>query len=207
VATVEVEQGKRLAESLVKQLTGGDRIRARRMREDFWEFDPTHKIWLAANHKPVIRGQDHAIWRRIRLVPFTVKIADDQKDKTLPDKLKAELPGILAWAVRGCLEWQSLGLAEPDEVQEAVKTYQAEMDTIGAFLRDCCLLKPGRPDVKTQSSVLHGAFCRWSGEPLTQKAFSERLSELGYTKKMGGDGAMYWLGIGLIVTPESGRTL
>jgi putative DNA primase/helicase len=200
VATIEVESGKRLAEALVKQLTGGDRIRARRMREDFWEFEPTNKIWLAANHKPLIRGQDYAIWRRIKLIPFTVKIADEKKDPTLPEKLKGELPGILAWAVRGCQEWQRIGLAEPAEVTQAVHAYQAEMDTIGQFLRDCCVLRPERADIKTQSSILHEAFCKWSGDyNVSQKAFSERLLELGYTKKEGGDGRMYWLGIGLIV--------
>ncbi len=200
VTTIEVESGKRLAEALVKQLTGGDRIRARRMREDFWEFEPTHKIWLAANHKPVIRGQDHAIWRRIRLIPFTVKIPDEKKDPTLFDKLKGELPGVLAWAVRGCQEWQRIGLAEPAEVTQAVHAYQAEMDTIGQFLKDCCFLRPGRTDIKAQSSVLHEAFCKWSGDySVSQKAFSERLLELGYSKKAGGDGRMYWLEIGLIV--------
>jgi P4 family phage/plasmid primase-like protien len=105
VASVEVEDGRRLAESLVKQLTGGDRIKARRMREDFWEFAPTHKVFLAANHKPVVRGTDHAIWRRIKLVPFDVVIPKGEQDSRLPKKLRAELPGILAWAVHGCLEW------------------------------------------------------------------------------------------------------
>jgi putative DNA primase/helicase len=206
VATIEVESGKRLAEALVKQLTGGDPIRARRMREDFWEFIPTHNIWLAANHKPLIRGQDYAIWRRIKLIPFTVKIPDEKKDPTLSDKLKAELPGILAWAVRGCQEWQRIGLAEPAEVTQAVHAYQAEMDTIGQFLRDCCFLRPERTEIKAQSSVLHEAFCKWSGDnSVTQKAFSERLLELGYTKKAGGDGRMYWLGIGLIVGVKGDR--
>jgi putative DNA primase/helicase len=95
VATVEVDHGARLSEALVKLLTGGERVRARRMHENFWEFDPTHKFWLAANHKPIIRGTDDAIWRRPRLIPFTVKIPAEKKDTTLPEKLKAELPGIL----------------------------------------------------------------------------------------------------------------
>jgi putative DNA primase/helicase len=204
VVTVEAEQGKRLAESFVKQLTGGDKIRARRMREDFWEFEPTHKIWLAGNHKPLIRGQDHAIWRRIRLIPFTVKIPGEKKDTALPDRLKAELPGILAWTTRGCLEWQRIGLAEPDEVIETTKTYQAEMDTIRQFLRDCCVLKPNRSDVRTKSSVLHEAYCKWSSEYSTPHAFAARLLELSYTKKMGGDGCIYWLGIALMVDGKNG---
>jgi P4 family phage/plasmid primase-like protien len=203
VSTVEVESGKALAESLVKQLTGGERVRARRMREDFWEFDPTHKIWLAANHKPLIRGTDHAIWRRIRLIPFTVRIPDDKVDKGLAQKLQTELPGILRWAVTGCLDWQQQGLNEPPEVRAATESYRAEMDLIGQFLQDCCLLKPGREDIKTQSSRLYKAFCKWGSESMTQTAFSTRLTEMGYTKKIGGDGAMYWLGIGLVVTADS----
>jgi len=110
VSCVEAGEGRRLAEALVKELTGGDRVRARRMREDFWEFSPSHKIWLAANHKPVVRGTDHAIWRRIKLVPFTVTIPDHQQDRDLPNKLKGELSGILNWAVMGCTEWQAEGL-------------------------------------------------------------------------------------------------
>ena len=103
IAALETEQGRKLNEVLVKELTGGDPIRARRMREDFWEFWPTHKVFLATNHKPVITGTDHAIWERIRLIPFTVTIPRDRQDTMLADKLKAELAGILAWAVQGCL--------------------------------------------------------------------------------------------------------
>ena len=112
ISAIETEQGRKLNEVLVKELTGGDPIRARRMREDFWEFRPTHKVFLATNHKPVITGTDHAIWERIRLIPFTVTIPKEQRDTTLPDKLLAELPGILAWAVQGCLTWQQEGLGE-----------------------------------------------------------------------------------------------
>jgi P4 family phage/plasmid primase-like protien len=206
VATIEVEAGKRMAESLVKQLTGADRIRARRMREDFWEFDPSHKIWLASNHLPVIRGRDYAIWRRIRLVPFVVTIDDEKKDPKLLEKLKGELVGILAWSVKGCLEWQRSGLAEPAEITQATQDYKAEMDVVGQFLKDCCLIKPGRSDIKTNTTALHNAFLRWSGDStMTLKAFGDALQELGYTKKMGGDGRLYWLGIGLIVQAEDDR--
>jgi P4 family phage/plasmid primase-like protien len=209
VATVEIEQGKALAEALVKQLTGGEKVRARRMREDFWEFPPTHKLWLAANHKPVIRGTDHAIWRRIKLVPFTVTFVDEpqdeherKKDLTISTQLRAELPGILRWAVEGCIAWQKQGLDEPKSVTEAVDEYRLEMNSIGQFLQDCCYVPmPLREDIKTQSSRLHEAYLRWSGEHnITQTAFSTKLTEMGYRKKMGGDGRNYWLGIGLVVT-------
>ena len=99
-----------MAEVPMKQVTGGDPIRARKLFKDFFQFLPTHKIILAANHKPVVSGTDHAVWRRIKLVPFVVTIPEEAKDKVLPEKLKAEVPGILAWAVRGCLDWQRGGL-------------------------------------------------------------------------------------------------
>jgi putative DNA primase/helicase len=102
VASIEVEDGRKLAEGLVKQLTGGDRVKARRMRENFWEFEPTHTVFMAVNHKPIVKGTDLGIWRRIRLIPFTETIAPADQDKQLPEKLRAELPGVLAWAVEGC---------------------------------------------------------------------------------------------------------
>src|SRR5690606_13257700 len=113
VFTVETDEGRRLDEATVKELVGGDRVRARRMRENFFESQPTHKIILATNHKPKVHGTDFAIWRRLQLVPFGVKFEGERKDKTLPAKLLAELPGILAWCVRGCLEWQERGLGPP----------------------------------------------------------------------------------------------
>lgn len=119
VVATETDDGRRLAEGAVKQLTGSDKVLARRMREDFWEFDPTHKVLLATNHKPEVRGTDHAIWRRLRLIPFDIVIPDAEQDKMLPKKLEAELKGILAAAVQGCLEWQRLGLGLPDEVKQA----------------------------------------------------------------------------------------
>src|SRR5262249_33239769 len=153
-ATIETEEGKRMAEALMKQLTGGDKVRARKVFKDFFEFEPSHKIILAANHKPTIHGTDHGVWRRIKLVPFTVTIPDKEKDKTLPDKLKAELAGILAWAVRGCLDWQRFGMAEPVEVREATTRYQAEQDSVQGFLNECCTR---HPDAKVNSSALLAA--------------------------------------------------
>jgi putative DNA primase/helicase len=109
VATIETEEGKRMAESLMKQLTGGDRMRARAMRQDFFEFPQTWKIFLAANHKPVIRGTDLATWRRIKLVPFNVTIPEAERDEGLAHKLKNERPGVLSWAVAGCVEIHRAG--------------------------------------------------------------------------------------------------
>jgi putative DNA primase/helicase len=198
VSSVEVEEGKRLAEVLVKQLTGGDRVRARRMREDFWEFAPTHKVFLAANHKPVIRGTDHAIWRRIKLIPFEVTIPDDQQDKKLPEKLRNEFSGILRWAVEGCLEWKRHGLGEPDEVRLATAGYRAEMDLIGAFIAECCVVNAA---CAAKASDLYGCYSKWAeqnGEhPMAQRNFGLRLSERGFERKRGTGGSYWWNGIGL----------
>lgn len=194
VATIETEQGKRLAEALMKQLTGGDRIRARRMRQDFFEFLPTHKIFLAANHKPTIRGTDYGVWRRIKTVPFTVTIPDEEKDKDLPAKLHGELPGILNWALTGCRAWQRNGLGEPDEVRQATAAYRAEQDAVQGFLAESCHLYR---EAKTKASALFDAYQRWSGDRImTPRAFGDRLREKGYESKRGHGGAYFWHGIG-----------
>ncbi|MCC6621991.1 MAG: DNA primase [Deltaproteobacteria bacterium] len=133
VTCAEIEESDSFDEALVKDLTGGEPVKARRMREDFWEFKPTHKLFIAGNHKPKVRGTDDGIWRRIRLVPFTVTIPDEQKDKGLPAKLETEAPGILAWAVRGCLEWQAQGLGDPPAVLAATAEYRKDSDTLGSF--------------------------------------------------------------------------
>ncbi len=181
VATIETEEGKRIAEALMKQVTGGDPIRARKMFKDFFEFFPTHKIILAANHKPVVRGTDYAVWRRIKLVPWTVTIPEAEKDKHLPDKLKTELPGILQWAIRGCLDWQREGLAEPEEVTQATAAYQAEQDTVQDFVNSCC---NRHPEAKAQSSALLAAYLAWSGDKvMTAPAFRKRLENMGFESK------------------------
>lgn len=178
VASVEVEDGRRLAEALVKQLTGGDRVKARFMRGDFFEFNPTHKVLLAANHKPPIEGTDRAIWRRIKLIPFDVTIPDAEKDERLPEKLRAELPRILAWAVRGCLAWQRDGLGEPDEVRRATQEYRQEMDVLAAFIEERCVI---HKDATAPAAALWDAWKDWaetSNEEVgTQKRFGGRLGE------------------------------
>ncbi len=181
----EIGAGRSLDEVTVKQLTGGDKIRARRMREDFWEFSPTHHIWIAANHKPIVRGTDEAIWRRILLVPFEVTIPEAERDPKLLDSLAAEMPGILAWAVGGCEQWlQQGGLHPPDAVLLATKEYQDEMDVVGGFVGECCKVHQG---ASTPASVLYAAYQAWaaanSEEPVNQKTFGVRLTERGHQRK------------------------
>jgi putative DNA primase/helicase len=180
VACIETEEGRRMAEALVKELTGGDRVRARRMREDFWEFVPTHHIWLVSNHKPVITGTDHGIWRRIKLIPFNVVIPDAEQDKKLPAKLAAELPGILNWAIAGCLDWQQNGMREPEIVQAATSEYSSEMDEVGQFIDQYCELG----NFIESARALFEAFQKaMPDSSITQRSFGDRLREKGFLNR------------------------
>lgn len=138
VTSSEPNEGVRMDEGLVKQLTGGDKVTARFLYGKEFEFTPEFKLWLATNHKPIIRGTDDGIWRRMNLIPFTVAIPDHKKDKNLKYKLKSESIGILNWIVDGCLMWQKEGLKRPAIVEEASKEYREEMDVTAAFINDCC---------------------------------------------------------------------
>ena len=183
VASIEVDEGKRLAEALVKQLTGGDPMKARFMRQDFFQFEPTFKLFLAANHKPVIRGTDWAIWRHVKLIPFTVTIPEAEQDKSLGEKLRAELPGILAWAVAGCLAWQREGLSVPDAVKKATEAYRAESDTLGQFLAECTTIEGA--NLQAQAGPLFEAYKQWcaanSEHELTRVSFGRQLVDAALT--------------------------
>jgi putative DNA primase/helicase len=200
VATIETEEGQRVAEALTKQLTGGDKVTARRMRQDFFSFTPTHKIIMAANHKPRIQGRDYAVWRRIKLVPFEASISEEAKDKRLVEKLKAEFPGILAWAVRGCLEWQKHGLGEPDEIRQATTAYQAEQDLLAAFIGEVCFV---HPTARVQVKVFHEQYQDWTGDKFTsRKALSELMRGKGYATQEGAGHRTFYVGIGIPETEK-----
>lgn len=206
VVAVEGDAGKRIAESLVKQLTGGDVVTARFLYQEQFEFLPTFKLVLVTNHKPVIRGTDHAMWRRIRLVPFTVTIPPEEQDRDLPRKLRAELPGILRWAVDGYLAWQHEGLGMPDEVRDATEAFRAEMDVLGDFLAERCILAD---DGEVSARLLYEAYLGWSHEagekPLTKKAFGLRLAEKG-PAPFRTNAERGWRGVGLRdVTHDASR--
>ena len=199
VSAVEIESGRRMAEVLIKQMTGGDRLKARFLYSENFEFKPEFKIFLAANHKPVIQGTDTAIWRRIRLIPFTVQIPETEQDRKLPEKLKAELPGILNWAIEGCINWQDHGLAPPKEVKAATQEYREEMDTLADFLAECCIVDTG---ASALASILYKKYTAWaddSGEkkPFSQKVFGTALAERGFERGRATGGPTLWKGIGV----------
>lgn len=197
VAAVETEEGQRLAESLVKQITGQDTIAARFLYGEHFEFVPAFKLWLAANHKPVIRGDDYAIWRRIHLVPFTVQIPEGEKDKALPDKLVTELPGILNWALTGCRAWKAHGLLPPEEVKAATAEYRREMDVMQDFLDACCVVTP---KASVGSTPLYTAYRKWAEEtghyPMSQTRFGRKIAERGIEKR--NTPRVEYLGLGLL---------
>lgn len=205
VASVEVEEGKRLAEVLLKQMTGGDRLKGRKMKQDFFEFAPTHKVFLAANHKPIIKGTDTAIWRRILLIPFTVTIPEEEVDRDLPDKLHAERGGILRWLVEGCLEWQRDGLKPPKAVRAATEAYRSEMDTLAAFLADCCTVASNTKGGATALYAAYKGWCEANGERYDQqRVFASGLAERGFeSRRSGPRGAVEWHGLGLRDDPQS----
>jgi putative DNA primase/helicase len=138
VTASETEENRRWAEARIKALTGGDKISARFMRQDFFEFTPQFKLLIAGNHKPGLRSVDEAIKRRFHLIPFTVTIPAAERDPDLSDKIKAEWPGILSWMIEGCLEWQRIGLAPPATVSNATAEYLKAEDTIGCWIDDRC---------------------------------------------------------------------
>src|SRR5690606_21040553 len=150
--------GRKLAESLVKQLTGGDRVRARRLYANSFEFVPTFKVLLASNHKPGISGTDNGIWRRIKMIPFTVAVPEAQQDRGLFEKLQAELPGILNWCLAGCLDWQRQGLNPPAEVKRATSGYREDSDPIAAFLEEQVTFD--NPQARTQARTLYESYQR-----------------------------------------------
>ena len=199
VASIEVEEGKHLAEGLVKQLTGGDRVAARFMKENFFQYVPTAKLVIVCNHRPRIRGTDWAIWRRIRIVGFNIVIPDEKQDKRIIEKLRPEFPGILAWAVRGCLAWQHEGLEPPPEVTNLTAEYRCESDSVGRFLDETCVMAPAASIGK---GALLDAYQNWAkkeGEPpMSGKAFTGRMRERGFDEGKTGSRGHFWIGVGLL---------
>lgn len=182
VFVAETDEGRRFAESTMKRLTGGDTIRARRMRQDFIEFTPSHTPILVTNHLPAVSGDDPAIWRRIRVVPFEVVITPEGRDPELPERLQLAADEILTWAIDGWREYQAGGLAEPDAVRKATHEYQSDSDAVGRFIEDECVT--GSPALKATTSQLFEGWHSWRGREgapeMSRKAFGQALDRHGY---------------------------
>lgn len=196
VAVIESAENQRLNEKLISQVTGRDRVTARSLYQEAFEFTPQFKLFYACNHLPKITSQNMAMWRRIRHIPFAVTIPESERDLHLDTKLYAELPGILAWAVRGCLEWQRLSLAPPEAVRQATEAYRHEQDLVQRFLDDACHLLPA---LETKAGALFSGFRQWCKEnnerDLSMKEFGKRLDAMGYQKRV--SNGTFWHGIGL----------
>lgn len=201
----ETDQGRRLAEGTVKRLTGGDKIKARRMREDFWEFTPSHLLIMLTNHRPTVRGDDEGIWRRLRLVPFEVQIPPQERDPLLSERLAAEVDGILAWMVAGLTAWREQGLSEPAGVQDATADYRAESDVFGSFLEQQCHIGP---HYWVYASDLFSAWtqhCKAENvDAGSQTAFGKRLTERGFESAK--RSRAIWRGLALMDESEEGSS-
>lgn len=207
VSADESDDGRRLAEGLVKKLTGGNPIQARRMHENFYVFYPTHHLWYAANHKPEIRDMSPGMWKRIKLIPFEVCFDDGlpggrRPDLELESKLMGESSGILNWMLQGCREWQAEGLSEPEAVRKAVKNYRSEMDVIGWFVDERCVSAVG---IKTKLQDIYADYKWWceqaSIKPMGVRKFSSCLEDLGF-KTSKSNSTVWKFGVRLKTTAE-----
>jgi putative DNA primase/helicase len=205
VSAIETDQGRRLNEGLVKAVTGGDLIKARFLHRNFFTYRPQFKLWFSTNHKPNVRGSDIGIWRRIYLIPFTVFIPKSERDKSLPDKLRAEAPGILAWAVRGCREWQKLGLGTSGAIDCAIEEYKTEQDTVQSWIQDNCILDAPDLTLRASNADLLKSYTEWARanheNQISGKELGYRLAALGLTP-FKSHGKRGWAGIRLI-DPDS----
>ena len=181
VTTTETEEGRSRAESRIKQVTGGDVIPARFMRQDFFEYRPAFKLVIAGNHKPSLRSVDEAIRRRFHLIPFAVTIPPDERDAELTEKLKAEWPAILAWLIEGCLDWQRESVRPPQAVRKATEAYLSAEDSLATWIEDKC---ERRADAWELSTTLFSSWNTWAnaaGEISGgRKQFAQALETRGF---------------------------
>lgn len=181
VTAVETEQGRRWAEAKIKAITGGDRVKARFMRQDFFEFTPQFKLLTVGNHKPGLRSVDEAMRRRMNLLPFTVTIPAAERDPYLSERLRAEWPGILAWAIQGCLAWQRNGLQPPAAVRAATDDYLSAEDALGTWLEERCHTTEAAWESAGRLFADWTGWANRAGEFVgSQKQFSQKLLDRGY---------------------------
>jgi putative DNA primase/helicase len=184
VTASESQEGVTLNEALVKNATGDDTLTARFLNREYFDFLPAFKIWIQTNHRPVIRGTDNGIWRRICLIPFEVTIPKDERDKMLKHKLRAEAPGILRWCLEGASKWIAEGLKPPAEVDAANAAYRSDMDVAQAWIDECCVTGPGAGP--TQFKFLYASYRNWCTEngmhAHKSKWLAQQLESKGYPK-------------------------
>jgi putative DNA primase/helicase len=205
VKAAESQRQAILDEAVIKEITGQDSIAVRFLFKEQFTYFPTYKIWLTTNHRPTISGTDDAIWRRIRLIPFNRQFTGKDRDPRLREKLEMELSGILAWAVRGCLEWQRVGLGNAPQVEAATLNYRRESDHFGRFLTDCCT---DRTRDQASGQEVFDAYVKWCAEhgerPESNNVFAQALADRGMKKKRTKKGVVY-TGIGLRPTAKRAK--
>jgi putative DNA primase/helicase len=186
VTSIETEKNRRWAEKKITNLTGGDPISARFMRQDFFTFVPVFKLIIAGNHKPTLKTVNEAIKRRINFVPFTVTIPEAERDKDLAEKLKAEWPGILQWMIEGCLLWRRDGLDQPQAVKDATANYLSDQDTLGQWIEECCDAEPGNKFKFESVTNLYESWCAYANrqeiEPGSKIAFGDEMEGKGFER-------------------------
>lgn len=194
VTSEEPTEGVRLNEGLLKQLTGGSKVTCRFLYGDEFEYSPEFKIWIATNHKPVIRGTDVGIWRRIKLIPFEVNIPKEKVDKLLKYRLRKEFPQILRWAVEGCIKWQQEGIEEPEKVRGAVKEYKQEMDILASFVEQCIEIDYTAEE-PISASRLFRVYLHWAKEnneyEMSANKFGREITKKVPDKQKTAAGVMY----------------
>lgn len=198
VSAVESEEGQQLSEALVKQITGGEKMSARFLRQEYFEFTPEFKVFFTTNHKPIVKGSDEGIWRRIMLIPFTVTIPKDKIDYDLPDKLAKEMPGVLRWAVEGCMKWQAEGLRAPEAVKAATAEYREDMDILAPFIDENCTIHPTE---RIEAKLLYENYTKWCYQnnelDLKNRAFYRQLEIRGFKKEKGAKNKTFIIGMTL----------
>ena len=198
VVASESSDGVRLNEARIKAITGGDPLKVRFLHGKYFTYYPKYKIWLMSNYKPVITGSDTGIWRRVRLIPFDVKFTEDKQDRNLINTLKAELPGILQWAIEGVKMWQARGLQMDKRTEAATEQYRTEMDTLGLFLTERCVMND---NYRAQPKQLYDAYKLWAKDngfhSISVRRFKQAIESRGF-EQIKSNNSRFWLGLGIL---------
>lgn len=185
----------------MKDLTGGDKLRGRFLYERGFEFEPVGKLFIVGNHRPVIRGTDEGVWRRVRLIGFNERFDGDKCDRTLPDKLKAEAPGILNWLIRGCLLWQKEGLEMPEAIASAVEDYRNDEDRLADFIDERTtedFLSDGVKHADVYTAYKSHAEATGNRYPLTSRKLVQALRDRKWRDKRTSEAKVVWQGVRLV---------